>query len=93
MDAVGEADKVENLQTRNDTFMVRVCGVQASEVFPIVRHHRPAISTGVSQHGFVRTFFLAFPASWTVCTSCPYARSLTTAGCGKFSSAYSRAMF
>jgi hypothetical protein len=61
MDAVSEADKVEILRTRNDAFMVRVCGVQGSEIFPIARHHSPAINTGVSQHGFVREFLLGFP--------------------------------
>jgi len=61
MDAVSEANKVEILRTRNDALMVRCRGVQGSEVFPIVRHHSPAISTGVSQHGFVRELLLGFP--------------------------------
>jgi len=61
MDAVSQADKIEILRTRNDAFMVGVCGVQISEVFSIVCHHRPAISTGISQHGFVREFLLGFP--------------------------------
>jgi hypothetical protein len=60
MDAVSEADKVEIFRTHNDALMVRVCGVQGSEVFPIVRHHSPAFRTGVSQHGFVREFLLGF---------------------------------
>ena len=61
MDAVSEADKIEILRTRNDALMVGVCGVQVSEVFPIVCHHRPAISTGISQDGFIRKFLLGFP--------------------------------
>jgi hypothetical protein len=61
MDALSEANKVKVLRTRNDALMVRYRGVQASKVFPIVRHHRPTISTGVSQHGFVRELLLGFP--------------------------------
>ena len=61
MDTGSEADKVEILRTRNDALMVRYRGVQVSEVFPIVRHHSPAISRGVSQHGFVRELLLGFP--------------------------------
>ena len=60
MDAVSEANKIEILRTGNDTLMVGVCGVQVSEIFPIVRHHSPAINTGISQHGFVREFLLGF---------------------------------
>jgi hypothetical protein len=41
--------------------MVGIRGVQVSEVFPIVRHRSPAISTGISQHGFVRELLLGFP--------------------------------
>jgi hypothetical protein len=61
MDAVSKADKIEILGTRNDTLMVGIRGVQVSEVFPIVRHYSPAISTGISQHGFIREFLLGFP--------------------------------
>jgi hypothetical protein len=61
MDTLSEANKVEILRTRNDALMVRVCGMQVSEVFPIMCHNRPAISTGISQHGFVREFLLSFP--------------------------------
>ena len=60
MDTIGEADKIEILRTRNDTLMVRYRGVQVSKVFPIVRHNRPAISTGISHHGFVRELLLGF---------------------------------
>ncbi len=56
MDAVSEADKIEILRTRNDALMVGIRGVPVSEVFPIVRHHSPTISTGISQHGFIREF-------------------------------------
>ena len=48
MDAVSEADKIEILRTRNDAFIVGMHDVQVSEVFPIVRHHSPTISTGIS---------------------------------------------
>ena len=61
MDTVSEAAKVEILRTRNNALMVRYRGVQVSKVFPIVRHNRPAISTGISQHGFVRELLLGFP--------------------------------
>jgi hypothetical protein len=60
MDTVSEADKVEILRTRNDALMVRYRGVQVSKVLPIVCHHSPALSTGVSQHGFVRELLLGF---------------------------------
>jgi hypothetical protein len=61
MDTVSEADKVKILRTRNDALMVRYRSVQVSKVFPIVRHNRPSISTGVSQYGFVRELLLGFP--------------------------------
>jgi hypothetical protein len=34
---------------------------KSPKVFPIVRYNSPAISTGVSQHGFVRELLLGFP--------------------------------
>jgi hypothetical protein len=61
MDTLSEANKIEILRTRNNALMVGIYGVQVSEIFPIVRHNRPAISTGISQHGFVREFLLSFP--------------------------------
>ena len=35
--------------------------MQVSEVFPIVRHHSPTISTDTGQHSFVRDLLLASP--------------------------------
>jgi hypothetical protein len=61
MDALREANKIEILRTHNDALMVGVGGMQVSEVFPIVRHNRPALSTGISQYGFVRELLLGFP--------------------------------